>query len=479
MASEVKASANSAVKAGMWYTVCNFIFRGMAFITTPIFARLMSKTELGDFSNFATWASVLMVVTSFDMAQSIIRSKLEVEDDIHSYIWSILALSTLSTTFFYGVVCIFSDFFTNLFEMNMQCIHLMFLYLLVTPAYSMLITKHRAFYKYKTFVAFTGISLVSATLTSLLLVVLMENKFAGRLLGNYIPHIVMNLAIFIYLMVKGKKIKIKYWKYALVICLPLVPHNLSLYLLSSSDKILITKMCGSQYTAVYSIAYSCYHIITILFDSMNKAWAPWLLDSLHKENYGAIKKNSKVYIGVFMALIVGVLMLVPEIIFIFGGSKYRAAVYCLPPLAASCSFQFVYTMYVNIEFYKKKTLGVAGATIIASLVNIGLNFIFIPMNPEKSFVIAAYTTLAGYILLFILHYFIVRRMKMSFVYDIGFILKMLAGILIVSGIMNLLYMNTIIRYIVVLIYGSITLYFIYRYRDVIKGILFKKKRKKS
>lgn len=477
MASEVKVPANAAVKAGMWYTICNFIFRGMAFITTPIFARLMTKSELGDFSNFATWASVLMVVTSFDMAQSIIRSKLDVEDDIDSYIWSILSLSTITTTLCYIIVCIFNDFFTNLFEMNMQCIHLMFLYLLVTPAYSMLITKHRAFYRYKTFVTLTGVSLVSATLTSLLLVVLMENKFTGRLLGNYVPHIVMNLIIFVYLIAKGKRIKIKYWKYALIICLPLVPHNLSLYLLSSSDKILITKMCGSEYTAIYSIAYSCYHIITILFDSMNKAWAPWLLESLHKENYAAIKKNSKIYIGVFMALIAGVLMLVPEIIYIFGGKKYQEAIYCLPPLAASCAFQFIYTMYVNIEFYKKKTFGVAGATIIASLINIGLNFIFIPMNPEKSFVIAAYTTLAGYIILFILHYFIVNRMKMSFVYDIGYIIKMLFVILTVSGIMNILYMYIVIRYIVVLIYGAIAVYFIYKYRDIIKGILLKKKKK--
>ena len=169
-------------------------------------------------------------------------------------------------------------------------------------------------------------------------------------------------------------------------------------------------------------------------------------------------------------IIIGVLMLVPEIILILGGKAYIGAVYCLPPLIASCVFQFIYTMYVNIEFYKKKTIGVSIATMIATAINIVLNLIFIPMNPEHSYVIAAYTTLVGYIVLFILHYFIVKRMKMEFVYDIKFILGALALTLIVSGVMNLLYRVTFARYAIVLVYGAVILCFAYRYKDEIIGI---------
>lgn len=464
-------------KAGIWYTICNFLFRGMAFITTPIFARIMSKSELGNFSNFSSWVSILLIVTSFDLSQSIIRSKLELEEDMDSYIWSILSLSTLWTAIVYGLVCLFMPAVSDLLAVEPRFIHIMFLYLFSAPAYSMLITKHRAFYRYKTYVVLTGIMAVSGTLFSLLLVLLMSDKLAGRILGFYIPNIVIGFAIFAILAFQGKKIKTEYWKYACVIMLPLVPHVLSLYLLASSDKILITRLCGAEYTAVYSIAYSAYHIVTILFDSMNKAWAPWLLECLHKKDYKSIMTVSKKYIGVFLILIIGVLMLVPEIILILGGKAYIGAVYCLPPLIASCVFQFIYTMYVNIEFYKKKTIGVSIATMIATAINIVLNLIFIPMNPEHSYVIAAYTTLVGYIVLFILHYFIVRRMKMEFVYDIKFILGALALTLIVSGVMNLLYRVSFARYAIVLVYGAAILYFAYRYKDEIIGIF--KKRKKA
>ena len=76
-----KKSSGVVLKAGIWYTVSNFVFRGMAFITTPVFTRLLTKGEYGDFSNFASWMSILVIITSCDLQTSIIRSKLEFEDD--------------------------------------------------------------------------------------------------------------------------------------------------------------------------------------------------------------------------------------------------------------------------------------------------------------------------------------------------------------------------------------------------------------
>ena len=83
-------SGKIVAKAGIWYTICNFIFRGMAFITTPIFTRLLTKSEVGSFSNMSSWISIFTVLTALDLHSSIIRSKLEHEEDLDSYIWSIL-----------------------------------------------------------------------------------------------------------------------------------------------------------------------------------------------------------------------------------------------------------------------------------------------------------------------------------------------------------------------------------------------------
>ena len=112
--------------------------------------------------------------------------------------------------------------------------------------------------------------------------------------------------------------------------------------------------------------------------------------------------------------------------------------------------------------------------MIATALNIILNFLLIPLDPEHGYVIAAYTTLAGYIVLFILHYFIVRHMQMSFVYDIKYIILVLITVTVISGVMNLLYGSTIIRYAITVIYGSIVLFYMYRYKTEILQLVKKK-----
>ena len=170
-------------------------------------------------------------------------------------------------------------------------------------------------------------------------------------------------------------------------------------------------------------------------------------------------------------LIVGVLMLGPEIIWILGGSKYVGAEACLPPLLTSCVFQLVYRMYVNIEFYEKKTVGVGIATMMAAGINIILNFLLIPLDLEHGYVIASYTTLIGYMILFVLHYYMVKRIGMSHVYDTKYIIIVLIGSLSVAFLLNLLYPH----HILVLIYAFAVLYFAYKNRSIILDIIKKRK----
>lgn len=472
-----KTIQNPAVvaKAGLWYTVCTFIFKALAFITTPFFARYMTKAELGSFTDFASVASILLVITSFDLAQSIIRSKTEHEEDMDSYIWSILSLSTIWTLIVYAVMLLFPSFFSQFLKMDWKYIHILFWYLLAAPPYTMLITKQRAFYQYKRFALITCTMAVSGTVMALVMVLLMQDNLAGRIIGFYSPQIMVGAIIFIYLAVKGKKIKFAYWKYSAKLCIPLVPHNLSLHILGVSDVLLITRLCGQEYTAFYSIAYSAYHIASALFDALNKAWSPWLIDSLHQKNYEQIRKVSKIYIAVFAMMIAGILLLVPEIIWVLGGDQYQRSIYCLPALITSCAFLFIFTMYVNIEFYEKKTIGVSVATMVGTLINIVLNVILLPLSPENSFIIAAYTTLAGYMVLFVIHFFIVKHMKMDHVYDIKFIICILAGVMLFAGVMNLLYSYTIVRWCIIAVYAGAMLYLAYRYRDLLKKLFLKRR----
>ena len=153
----------------------------------------------------------------------------------------------------------------------------------------------------------------------------LNNKLDARVYGQYIPVIVIGIFMYLLIMHRGKHVRLQYYKYAIALSLPLVPHQLSLILLSSSDRIMITKLSGAEYTALYSIAYIITNIIAILLDSMNKAWAPWLLDSLKAKQFKTIKKTTTIYF--IISFIVIMVCLIPYFLHSFPGLIAPDAIY--------------------------------------------------------------------------------------------------------------------------------------------------------
>ena len=83
----------SAVKAGVYYFICQIIVSGLSFISTPIFSRLMDKNSYGLFSNFAAWESILIPIVTLNLRQSVLKSKYDYPDKNDTFISSILVIS--------------------------------------------------------------------------------------------------------------------------------------------------------------------------------------------------------------------------------------------------------------------------------------------------------------------------------------------------------------------------------------------------
>ncbi|MCD8097561.1 MAG: oligosaccharide flippase family protein, partial [Lachnospiraceae bacterium] len=61
-------SLSQEVKASFWFLVCGFLQRGISLITTPIFSRVLSTAEYGDFSVFNTWTNVISIFATLNLA---------------------------------------------------------------------------------------------------------------------------------------------------------------------------------------------------------------------------------------------------------------------------------------------------------------------------------------------------------------------------------------------------------------------------
>lgn len=460
----------STAQIAIWYVIGNIFAKGMAMISTPIFTRLMSKSEYGQFSNFTSWESIITIIVTLDFSASISRAKYDFDERMNEYISSILIFSNIVTLCVYSFVEFNQSFFEKLFSMDILYIRMLFVYLLFMPAFSYLQLKHRVYRKYKFFVFFSISSAIIRTIVSVLLVLWMDDKLLGRTCGYLIPITLFNFILWIIVIAEGKRISWSCIKYACKISVPLVPHGLSAMVLGSSDRIMITNYCGSESTALYSVAYSVSMLANLLWTSMNQAWTPWLYDNMNEKNDKAILKNSKMYLGVFSVLTIGVLLVTPEIILILGGKQYYSARYVMPPVILGCVFQFIFGMYVNIEIFSKKTFMISAGTMAAAALNVFLNWIFIP---RYGYIAAAYTTMLGYFALFVFHYCIVeiRLKEYSDIYDKKFICFIILILTVLSGVSLVLYQYNVIRYVLILLYTIALFVGIYKHKEEIKSIL--------
>nr|WP_319219496.1 oligosaccharide flippase family protein [uncultured Trichococcus sp.] len=466
-----KKSGAKVVKSSIWYIVSNILLKGLSFFTVPIFTRLMNQQDFGNFSNFTSWISILTIVGTISLHSSLVSARFDFKDDLDSYNLSILTLGSLFTLGMYAVISLNFQFFERVFSMTSFYINVMFSYIMVSQTITIFQNIQRFKYKYKQSVFISLFASLSSIITSLYLVNVFEDKLLGRIIGFYLPLIAINLILYIGYIRKGKYVKLKYWKYAIKICIPFVTHLLSLTILASSDRIMITNILGSTQTALYSLAYSISTIVVVLWSSINVAFSPWLGEKIHENNTKAVYKISTVYVLVIAVPIVGIMLIAPEVLYIMGGKAYMDAKYVMPPVMVACFLQYVYTMYVNVEQYKKKTIGMMVASVLAATLNVILNFKFIPYF---GYIGAAYSTMLCYGVLLVFHYLLVKKMNLAHIYNTKNILIIIVIVLIISFVVLLLYNNTILRYFITLGYGVALTYLLKKYWLEVKIILKKK-----
>lgn len=441
-------------KASIWYTVCNILLKGIALLSTPIFTRILSEEQYGTFALFQSWFSILIIFTSLNMFQNgYSKGLILYKEDVNTFTSSLLGLTTIITLGFGLVYLMNIEFWTGFFELSPVLMGTMFIELITMPAVEFWATQKRFHYKYKEYVVVSITTVVLSLGVGVVSVLLTDYKVEARVFSDVFAKALFGISFYVLILKKGKKLYCKkYWKYSLQFNIPLIPHYLSHYVLSQSDRLMIGKMIGKSEAGMYSIAYSISTMMNLITNAINNSLVPYIYKSIDNGKEKEIKKVTSPIIILVGVLSILTMTFAPEVILVFAGKKYYDAVYVIPPIAAAVYFIFIYSLLSTIEYYFVKTGGIAVATTISALINIVTNYIFIRVF---GYYAAGYTTLLCYIILVLCHFFFYRKvlkkeMKTSTnIYDIRVILLTTLIVLIFMIVMVFIYKWFIIRYCIV------------------------------
>lgn len=460
-------------KAAIWYTFCNFFNKGIALLTTPIFTRILTEEQYGTFAIFQSWINILIIFTSLNIfLGGYMKGLLKYKGDENSFTSSQLGLIILITFFFFTIYLLNIDLWTRIFDLSPAIMIGMFIELLAMPILELWLARQRFDYKYKKVILITILMNIFCIAVSIISILNTDFKLEARVFSDAIVKFLFTLPLLVLIFMKGNTFFNKeYWKYALVFNIPLIPHYLSNYVLTQSDRIMIGKMVGNEQAAYYSVAYTISTIIVLLITAINNSLTPYIYKSIDDKTYTKISTKIKPIIILVAISVVATMIFTPEIIYIFAGSNYLDAIYIIPPVAASVFFIFIYSLFVNVEYFYQKNVIIAISTTISACLNIVLNLFCIK---RYGYYAAGYTTIICYLCLSMCHYIAYKNLvkknlkDVKSIYDIKTILICSIFVLVMMIVLSFTYKLYLIRYIILLLIILIGI-IIYK-RDFKKGV---------
>lgn len=443
-----RGNTRLAVKVGFWYVASTFLIKSMALITTPIFARIMDTEAYGEFSNFVSWRSILLVIVGLELYNTLPRAYYDYRRDFDEYASTITIFSGIVTCFFYIIFLAGKSFFLGFVTIPKEFIHILFISLLFASCKNIYLTREKTLYHYKSVALISVIDGIIPTLVSIIAVLIVSDslKLPARIYGFYFTSLITGIVCGLVILWRGRRFKGRYCSYAVKLAFPLQINFLTIYLLTNTNTIIAKNIMGATSSAVVSISTSVLHIVTVLFQSMNGAITTWLMDKLEQKKYREAGRESLVYIAFLSIITLGTILLAPEVVLILGGKKYIEATVLIPGMAAASLIQAVVSIFTVILTYDKNVVKTASFTGIIAVASIVLKILLLPVF---GMLCLPYVNLMASIMMFIVNYILVRMAGYRSAVHLKGACLILATVMLFMFTSYYLYAHSVIRYTVI------------------------------
>lgn len=364
------------------YTFSNLLSSALPFILLPFLTHVLTKSDYGILSNFTGMLALVRPIVGINFEAAYSRQYFKEEIDHPTYLSTGFTIQFLLAIGVSLILFLFEDFIQVKTGIDAIYIRLVAVYSFVFGIVEIILTRWRLMEKVWFFAVFRILRTLVEVLLTVLFILVYGMHYEGRIIAIVIT---AGLALIPVLgVISGSglisfRFKKEYAQHMLRYGLPLIPHALGATVLAYSDKIIITNEINLEANGVYSVAFQVGMIIGLIQNSFNQAWVPWFFKSLTSVTDALKKKIVRItylyYIG--LTLITLGLIFGTPIIYLVLGKEFEAGSSLVSWVAVGFLFNGMYKMVVNYLFYTEHTFIIGMITVIAAVLNIVLNFVFI------------------------------------------------------------------------------------------------------
>jgi O-antigen/teichoic acid export membrane protein len=392
------------------YGIGNILIQGLNFLLIPIFTRFLSTSDYGILSIISTYSSILAIILKLGLDAALTRHHYDFIDDdnlrkrYYGTIWLFLTSTAFIITLLinWNGVRLFAIIFREIpyDPYGRLATWLAFAGTAATIPLILFRVREKPLY----YISISIINFVLSTSLVVFFVAIFHRGASGSIQGQLIAECILFIPL-TYITLRNVKLNFNWdqLKSSLAFGLPLIPHQLSGWALNMSDRVLLERFVSLDQLGIYDLGYKFGMILDIILQSFNFGWSPlfFRMASTEKNAPDTIGKLITYYaFGVYL-LGLGVSLLSSDVIRIISKPSYFPAGQVVSVVVLGFIMHGFYFMSVNQLFFAKQTKWLPVYSGLSAGLNILLNLVMIP---RFGIMAAAWNTVIGYALLFILVY---------------------------------------------------------------------------
>ncbi len=269
----------------------------------------------------------------------------------------------------------------------------------------------------------------------------------GMLGATAISNLLCSVYIFmkkkIYKYIKPKQYDKTTLKEIIKYSVPLIPNMISWWIVSASDRTIISAVIGIAQNGIYSAANKFSGVFTTLYSVFNLTWTESASININSEDRDEFfSKILDFVIRFFGCLCLGTIAVMPFVFNILINEKFAEAYYQIPILILGSVFNILVSFIGSIYVAKKLTKEIAKTSVIAAIINIGVNVVLIK---SIGLYAASISTVIAYVLMFIYRWIDVKKyVKFNVNKILWFVLIIMYGVTIFTYYLRSLVISAVV-----------------------------------
>lgn len=392
----------------------NFGAKMISFLLLPLYTSILSTNEYGTYDYIVAISAFLLPIATTSMHEAMFRFIIDSGNN------GIEFKRIISNAFFVVIIGIASlgiiMGFLSL-TLKLENVTYIWLYVAASALYTFSNNLLRGLGKIKEYAIVSSGKNILQLVLNVVVVAVLRWGMQGLLFSLCISEVLSFVAVasISKLCCHINPRYLSFWqiKQMLRYSLPLVPNALCAQVINLSDRLIISNVMGSSANGIYSVSYKFPNMIETVYHYFYTAWSESASRVFAKGKDEATKFYQSLYEAINNLMFSVILLMIaamPIMFRLFIRGSYIQGFQYVPLLMFAMYFDSMAKFYSGLFTALKKTNVMAISTIVAAIINVTINLLFI--EEYGLFAAAGSTLVADIVLVVIRRYFIVREIKL-------------------------------------------------------------------